>query len=465
MRKMFSVSAVLLLVSCIGISDATCAAGSYIEDDGTCTLVPIGKYQPYANNDKYYGCPWKSTTFEEGAAYQSLCICQTGMWMNEQAGWLPQYNQWVWRCQDCPIGAYKSDTGSNVCTECSYWHDHVTTEDTGSLYYSDCDCEAGYFYCRCQSGWSSCLCDARGESSRYNNCVMCPAGTYKPEIGDVGCLPCAEGMQSNDDALACSCIPGFILNATSQTCTNCSTGSVPTTTTTTRDGVEIELEVCSCIEGYTLHSGGENVDVCIGCGAGTYKNTVGGDFCTSCPKNTESLPRSDDITDCNCKLRYSDWTVDGCTYSPCPVNTYMTTDGNCLECPTNTISDAESMQLSQCICDLGYTHIEDGLACAECEEGTFKNITGAVQCTICPYHMKSSVASVSESDCKCVAGYYGESCIPCPRGTTSRIGAETKDDCLCMPGWVLFDGECTPCPSGSYKLGLGDGVCTNCSVV
>ena len=447
---MFSVSAVFLLVSCIGISDATCPAGSYIEDDGTCTLVPIGKYQPYANNDMYYNCVWQSTTFEEGAAYQSLCMCPEGMWMDEEAGWVSSpYNKWRWECKNCPIGEYKWDEESNVCTACSKYLSHVTTEDTGSLYYSDCVCEAGYYY----------------ETSGWSSCDMCPAGKYKPDIGRVGCLSCAEGMESDEDAVACSCIPGFILNATSQTCTNCSTGSVPATTTTTRDGVEIELEVCSCIEGYTLHSGGENVDVCIGCGAGTYKNTVGGDFCTSCPKNTESLPRSDDITDCNCKLRYSDWTVDGCTYSPCPVNTYMTTDGNCLECPTNTISDAESMQLSQCICDLGYTHIEDGLACAECEEGTFKNITGAVQCTICPYHRKSAVASVSESDCKCVAGYYGESCIPCPGGTTSRIGAETKDDCVCMAGWFRVGSICVPCPVGSFKLEVGDANCTSCLVL
>ena len=79
--------------------------------------------------------------------------------------------------------------------------------------------------------------------------------------------------------------------------------------------------------------------------------------------------------------------------------------------------------------------------------------------------MKSSVASVSESDCKCIDGYYGESCIPCPRGTTSEFDADTIEDCLCMPGWVLDGVECTPCPVGSYKLGLGDGVCTNCSVV
>jgi len=152
----------------------------------------------------------------------------------------------------------------------------------------------------------------------------------------------------------------------------------------------------------------------------------------------------------------------------CMVNTYMTIIGDtngCLPCPLNTVSDKGNTQLSQCLCNIGYTHIEDGFACAECEEGTFKNITGAVQCTICPYRRGSAVASVSESDCKCVAGYYGESCIPCPTGTTSRIGAETKDDCLCMPGWVLDDGECTPCPVGSYKLGLGHGVCTHCSVV
>ena len=72
---------------------------------------------------------------------------------------------------------------------------------------------------------------------------------------------------------------------------------------------------------------------------------------------------------------------------------------------------------------------------------------------------------IINSPSPCVAGYYGESCIPCPRGTTSQIGAETKDDCLCIPGWFRDDGICVPCPMGSYKLGLGDGVCTNCSDV
>jgi hypothetical protein len=187
--------------------------------------------------------------------------------------------------------------------------------------------------------------------------------------------------------------------------------------------------------------------------------------CTQCPIGTESLSTSDNVDDCTCKQGYTSRTFNGCT--KCADGMYKTTGGNhpCTGCPANTISDAGSTQLSQCKCTVGFTHIEDGLACAECEEGTFKNITGAVECTICPYHRSSAVASVSESDCKCVAGYYGGSCIDCPTGTVSTFDAATIHDCLCMAGWFRANEICVPCPIGSYKLGIGDGVCTNCLVV
>jgi hypothetical protein len=113
----------------------------------------------------------------------------------------------------------------------------------------------------------------------------------------------------------------------------------------------------------------------------------------------------------------------------------------------------------------GNSHIENGLPCVECEEGTFKDKIGALECTMCPYHKSSARGSIQESDCGCMEGYYSTEdggCNSCPTGTSSLFNATRIEDCLCMPGWFLYETECVPCPEATHKKEIGNGNRNTC---
>ena len=120
----------------------------------------------------------------------------------------------------------------------------------------------------------------------------------------------------------------------------------------------------------------------------------------------------------------------------CPAGEYSF-DDTCNLCPPGTDSPALSDNIIDCTCRLGYMARSDGLTCEPCGEGFFKNITGSGGCFACPFGKTSQIAStlVSQvSQCKCQAGYG------------------------------LVSSKCSACEIGSYKQGVGDTLCTPCSV-
>lgn len=252
-------------------------------------------------------------------------------------------------------------------------------------------------------------------------------------------------------------------------CAACRPGTISTT--------PVSTTCVDCPAGKYQNSSGAHE--CIPCGAGVYSNSTGSTQCFPCPSTTTSYDNAigNKFTDCFCMPGSYSHMHEGCT--PCPVNTYKTTWANeeCTSCPLHTISPPGSMQLSDCICSIGYSQNQNGLACIECEEGTFKDSEGAIECTLCPYQKSSRVAAVSIGDCKCIPGLYLEEegkdteedivhtprCIGCPVGTHSLFGATSIEDCLCMPGWVFNGTNCIPCPPASYKTMIGNEIqCTPC---
>ena len=403
-----------------------CAAGYYTIDAGnagyeepTCDMCHAG-------------------TFQASRSLRTTCrTCPVGKFADTTG---------TVECTDCNAGTYTSSTGSEVCSTCP----SGTSSLSGSYLLSHCKCMVGYSP---SSDGAHCnACDPGTYASGVGSvsCGMCPVGTYQPASGQGVCLTCPDGTSSisGSDALTnCTCVVGYVAASDGVQCSECAAGS--RSSNGDEDGIGSRT--------------------CTTCPTGTYAGP-GSDRCISCPIHSNTHGEAAVAASyCECIQGYysNDFVVDDASCIACEENTYKDSHGSglCTSCPTNTISDAGSTELSQCICKVGYTHIENGLACAECEDGTFKNITGAVECTICPYHRSSAVASVSESDCKCVAGYYGESCIHCPTGTVSTFDAATIHDCLCMAGWFRVNEICVPCPIGSYKLEIGDGICTNCLVV
>jgi hypothetical protein len=94
---------------------------------------------------------------------------------------------------------------------------------------------------------------------------------------------------------------------------------------------------------------------------------------------------------------------------------------------------------TDCTCLAGYSAEADGVACAACGAGTYKEAAGAGSCTACPAHTSSTAGSTALVDCTCEAGYSAEAdgvaCAACGAGTyKSATGA----------------GSCTPCEAGTY---------------
>ncbi|KAJ1467884.1 hypothetical protein T484DRAFT_1644994 [Baffinella frigidus] len=240
-------------------------------------------------------------------------------------------------------------------------------------------------------------------------CTACATGAYKPTTGAVACTTCPDGTSS---------VAG-----------------------------SDELADCKCVVGYTATTDGE---VCIACSAGSYKSTTGTGSCVGvCPTGTSSEPGSDELTDCKCNTGYTAGS-DGIACSPCGVGTYKDVAGavGCQACPTNTSSASGSSSQSNCVCIIGYTAPSNGTDCTICEAGTYKNVTGAVECATCPGGTSSVAGTTLVAGCTCLEGYVGSAgavCTMCPVDTYcvggvltdcppngyAEAGSDELVDCVC----------------------------------
>jgi Tyrosine-protein kinase ephrin type A/B receptor-like len=124
---------------------------------------------------------------------------------------------------------------------------------------------------------------------------------------------------------------------------------------------------------------------------------------------------------------------DGVACTECEAGTYKTVIGAvmCQTCPTGTSSVMGSDALTECICQAGYAAAEDGVVCNSCTAGLVKASTGVGQCTSCPARMTSVEPGIE--------------CIPqiCTDGTQFN----TDDVCAnCPVNTYCIDGNQTACP-------------------
>lgn len=261
-----------------------------------------------------------------------------------------------------------------------------------------------------------------------NDCVACPADTYKTENGSATCTPCPE--------------------FTSHTLTGSETGAD-----------------CVCDDGYT----GDFATGCTACPAGSYR-PVDTNECAACPGGTVTsgaTGASDLDAACLCAPGTTGLASTGC--GACPVNTFQPTAGGttCEPCPEFSISPAAATSADNCTCDAeyvrsteptltcelgcpaGYSAGPADLECFACSAGTYKPTSGSGACLACPEHSTHSLLNASSVDaCLCAQGFVRApswpepaACDACEAGTfNNRVNSTVCHECYAED----VNNACTP---------------------
>lgn len=346
-------------------------------------------------------------------------------------------------CISCPVSYYYAATNDThgACQQCP--GNMTTFPDQSAHKKSQCVCDVGYF-----------------ESN--GNCVPCTLGFFKNEVGN------------------------------SSICTSCQEHS------TTRIYAAWSQDFCECLPGY---NDVDDIDVCVNCPAGFYKDFMGDSDClpcnedvycppasivpTPCPAHSQSSSLSKAIDDCVCSIGYygnhieSSEGMTGCqpclpgTYSdivnssvclPCPENTFSTVfnltnvDG-CISCPSNSSSLVQSSKLDDCICNLGFSG-EPGDECLACVPGKYLDDVNIYECKECPENSYNEFYAKDTVD----------ACLPCQAHTTSSTGSPDQFSCVCDSGFrhePIAHGdtkyECVECQPGSIQHAKNSSSCEPCT--
>ncbi|XP_072154980.1 uncharacterized protein uif isoform X2 [Bemisia tabaci] len=175
----------------------------------------------------------------------------------------------------------------------------------------------------------------------------------------------------------------------------------------------------------------------------------------------------------------------------------------------NTVPDPASLSLQsdyacpvgqvvkapECVsCAVGTYFHKESRSCIPCPVGTYQSQSGQLQCSVCPAIAGRQGVTIapgarSASDCKerCPAGkYYDDEaglCRSCGHGfyqpsegsfrcqlcglgkTTRTTEAVSADECRdeCSSGMQIgLEGQCEPCPRGTYRTQGVEAACQNC---
>jgi cysteine-rich repeat protein len=355
-----------------------CAPGSYsphVDHDGNCSL-----------------CPGNSTSLP-AISVREQCMCKRGY-----------YGADVEDCTICPVGKYKDQVGSHVCTPCP---NNSHTYSSGSQKFSDCVCDPGY------TGVNASV------------CRQCEPDTFKEYRGTLGqgCDTCPNHTQSpagSDHITDCVCNPAY----------------------------------------FALEAG----IACWQCPEYNWKNLAGSVKCNPCPANSRSYAGSLNITNCTCISGHVG-PADGQSCTPCSPGTYKQSGGTalCAQCPNHMTSPAGSYYIEECNCNAGFFG-ENGDVCIPCSAGKYKDRTGSDDCSHCFDYSSSPPGSNSSYQCVCMNGFEellaGVSCQDideCALGVhdcspfealcTNTLGSFS---CTCKTQW--YSGNGTSCRPESWAV-------------
>ncbi|XP_075226178.1 sushi, von Willebrand factor type A, EGF and pentraxin domain-containing protein uif [Lycorma delicatula] len=184
----------------------------------------------------------------------------------------------------------------------------------------------------------------------------------------------------------------------------------------------------------------------------------------------------------------------------CAVGTYQSESGQlqCSVCPAiagrqgvTIAPGARSASHCKERCPAGKYYDEDAGLCRSCGHGFYQPSEGSFKCLLCGLGKTTrTTEAVSQEECRdeCSSGMQlaleGE-CEPCPRGTyrtqgleaacqpcptgrtTPKVGAATVEECslpVCSPGTFLNVtlNSCVPCKKGTYQPAAQQTVCLPC---
>ena len=433
-----------------------CARGQYQNKKGSQYCLPCmpGQYQPARNQSSCIMCERGKYQDKVGHAecnftrdgYQAIggnqalnnpghmaeISCPAGRYFVEHT------------CVECPVDTYAPEPASLTCLTCTRG---LTRNKTGATLCSLC--EAGKSLHRESIGGNTCQdCLAGKISSKGENCIACPPGTYS-RADSTTCTVCPKGKWSNQ-------VGAPHMSA----CKNCSAGFYSYAT-----GLSNESDCASCIPGRYSSEVGITFD-CKSCPFGWFQPTSSSAVCVLIEKGHEASLLQEGNT----------------VQIPCSHGRYgLGGLKSCKVCPPGTFQDLAN-QVECKMCRNGtYAASNGSVVCSGCSPGQFSSSSGSRSCdkcpvgfiqmfdaaTLCTRRPEGTIVLNGMALVKVPLGSYvdcGVSCSfkECPAG---RFGNKppTKNCQLCPSGWSSFAGtiDCSPCAKGKFSRRDG-AVCEVC---
>lgn len=472
-------------VSVTGFLCLPCPSGTVKELAGRGECTGCKALDPLSNSSGTGGDDCKCLAGTEPV--QGVCtLCQPGFF---KAG--PGDDN----CTACPVGQYQPSSGARTCLSCPANSYNNLPANGRSQCYACRPCPPNSEAPRGSGLRSQCAC-SKGYTGRAGEvCSACPAGKYKPVLGDSDCLDCSsvgDNLWSDPGASICGCNAGYE-GPLGGPCTACAGG-------TSKGAVGNE----SCAE----------------CAAGTYAPvSVAATVCETCVNGSYSAPLAVNASSCACNAGFEGTPPDSCSactpgsYKPlagpsqcvtCPADSYQPDSGqsSCEACPARTEGDAGSISLQGCLClpryeaTLVYANVTGTLTpvgenCTLCPAGTYKDWFGRDACAACQNKSDSDAGAFR---CTCNTGYaealadpdvcklctpypaggcppntywktcddLDSGCVACPANAGSPNASLSILDCSCNAGYEGERSNCRACEAGFYKGDRGPAPCSRC---
>ena len=402
-----------------------------------------------------------------GSTVQKIFIgCPAGQYLNGNDCQLCEKGTWsaidASSCTACSTGKTTPSTGSTSATQCTLTSPgYYNVGMVQTLCPGNASCVGGI---SANSTPSFVCADGYKKNTAGTGCEECPIGSY----GKGGtCSNCtgnfvaspvvastASWTTTTTRQTSCTvpkiCQPSFVMNAASNNCDPCPTGSSGVNCVTIAAGYyKNGSNVLRCPSNASCAGGSSSLNnITFTCSNGFIKNAAG-DACDRCPTGTAGA---------NCTNVLSGNYAIGTTVFPCPSNAGC--GGGSLS-PTNT---------SFFTCSNGYMKNSTSNGCIPCPLGTFSS--GGANCTPCGTgRTTASLGSVNSAACTIgLPGYYlftggaGTSTV-CPSNANCAGGLlSTNPTFVCSNGYQKNVPQgatsCGECTSGWYGRG---GTCSNCT--
>ena len=442
-----------------------------------CNICDDFYYYRHSNSIESRECISCSQDADGNRLTDELCRC------------LPGYTgDGRFSCVLCEIGMYKETTSDEECLSCPVGKS--TDAFVASVAVNSClDCAAGKYesgrvcedcslYSQSVAGSSECLCNPgyqRFQGIYQFPCVQCETGKYKSDVteelcsdclnftyanvtGMTACHVCPEGKEQFHNSLrininSCVCKPGTYTSG--QDCVDCEEGKYNT--------IYDEYSCTSCTQNQYMSQFGTGLEH---------------NYCEACPLN--SVSSSSNAMTCVCNSGYFANTPSsphlGC--SACSSGSYVNSNLQCELCPDHSTSEELSVGISSCICNAGKFFNSTKNLCETCPVNSHCSNNVIIPCAE-NRNTRGLNGRSLESDCLCIAGYYGASCeeceddswcdnsiaYGCPLNSFSASKATSIDDCFCNVNFKKVDNVCQQCSNdeicGAAKFNIETMVTTS----